>query len=68
MQPNEPDPTEAVKRRIWARLRLYAAALEIAHSSPDCVAVEQTGMVAVPVQLIRNLQLAVADYPTEWRG
>ena len=56
-----------VKARIWSRLQLYAAALELAHSAPDCTKVEQVGTVAVPVKLIRNLQDAVVDYWPEQR-
>ena len=56
-----------VSKRIWGRLRLYMAALEIAHTVPDCTEVEQVGTVAVPVKLIRNLQEAVVDYWPEQR-
>ena len=54
-----------VSQRISSRLRLYMAALEIAHTAPDCTKVEQVGTVAVPVKLIRNLQDAVDGYVPE---
>ena len=55
------EPTD----RIWKRLTLYRVGWQIASlpGIPDCTKVEQTGTVAVPVSLIRQLQEAVEDYP-----
>lgn len=55
-------PPEDRQKRVWKRLNLYAASLDLVRATADCRTVEPVGMVAVPVQLVRNLQRAVEDY------